>query len=654
MSNNAEDKNSNKIFPRNLTAKAAYLVKGNPMNSRPEDSVENCYPGLEFDQRNIDKVFFPGLLFEFHREYAFDPLVKYGLDHIQPVLRGIKESTVLLPADIDYTGKPDDDKIFIWRIEAAEFGLNLDTSIFTNHDTDSGLSIWAYVREIPAGTCLKLLIAPATTQAAADIFKEALAAYNSAKTDMAQRDDSGKLLWAVLLGNRTMMIDDESGVINLETVEPGDLTRSLCNPWQYDFRDCKCYYWAANKPDIVSNAFGTEEFLDFLRKDRNHYPAVPASTEQAWLSQEITHVDMISNWQQLPVVLDDREVNYAIMDIIDSLRNLAPVEHALCVEYLHAYYSMDLDKVKPAADEVLRIAIDEMRHFRWVNEMLGLLYAAPVIDRAKDYGPAFNNRKFTLAEMTKDTLEWFLDVERPSQSINVPGQIDGMYVRLHELIIVNKHVLPQAEQLCEIIKLIIDEGDGHYHRYQFIEKSLDPFWNSGESFLYPSSQYPTPHDDIYAEISNKAYLLLLAGLQISFSLRESSSGKVIQFAIRSMHLMDKFNRLLAQNGRLPDFEMPPLAIFQSPNLIEIIDAVEVQIKALSEKLKQHSQQAFMMNLAVSEPNNLQVQMQSMAEDTISQQLDTIDSIRGELNKIKPIENKPGGTKPSPPVKDNKD
>jgi hypothetical protein len=62
-----EDSSKWKIFPRNLTARAEYLVRGNPTNTRLESGVDNCYPGLEFDQRNLDKAFFPGLVIEFHR-----------------------------------------------------------------------------------------------------------------------------------------------------------------------------------------------------------------------------------------------------------------------------------------------------------------------------------------------------------------------------------------------------------------------------------------------------------------------------------------------------------------------------------------------------------------------------------------------------------
>src|SRR5689334_25252908 len=55
----------NRIFPRNLTARAAMQIAGNPVSTRLESGVSNCFPGLEFDQRNLDRRFFPGLLFEF-------------------------------------------------------------------------------------------------------------------------------------------------------------------------------------------------------------------------------------------------------------------------------------------------------------------------------------------------------------------------------------------------------------------------------------------------------------------------------------------------------------------------------------------------------------------------------------------------------------
>src|SRR6185295_20076118 len=53
------------ILARNLTARADYLVPGNPMIARPESGVGNAHPGLEFDVRALDRHFLPGLVFDF-------------------------------------------------------------------------------------------------------------------------------------------------------------------------------------------------------------------------------------------------------------------------------------------------------------------------------------------------------------------------------------------------------------------------------------------------------------------------------------------------------------------------------------------------------------------------------------------------------------
>jgi hypothetical protein len=60
-----ENNTAKKIFPRNLTAKATYQVAGNPVTTRLESGVGNCYPGLEMHVPALDRRFFPGLLFTF-------------------------------------------------------------------------------------------------------------------------------------------------------------------------------------------------------------------------------------------------------------------------------------------------------------------------------------------------------------------------------------------------------------------------------------------------------------------------------------------------------------------------------------------------------------------------------------------------------------
>ena len=45
-----------------------------------------------------------------------------------------------------------------------------------------------------------------------------------------------------------------TAVLSGTLVEPGELTQGLCSPWQNDFRECSCYYWASARPDFVNVA----------------------------------------------------------------------------------------------------------------------------------------------------------------------------------------------------------------------------------------------------------------------------------------------------------------------------------------------------------------------------------------------------------------
>ena len=45
---------------------------------------------------------------------------------------------------------------------------------------------------------------------------------------------------------------DKIPALDPAVVESGELTQSLCSPWQHDYRDCVCFYWAASRPDFVN------------------------------------------------------------------------------------------------------------------------------------------------------------------------------------------------------------------------------------------------------------------------------------------------------------------------------------------------------------------------------------------------------------------
>jgi len=46
--------------------------------------------------------------------------------------------------------------------------------------------------------------------------------------------------------------EDTTALISRVLAEAGELTQGLCSPWQNDYRECSCYYWASARPDFVN------------------------------------------------------------------------------------------------------------------------------------------------------------------------------------------------------------------------------------------------------------------------------------------------------------------------------------------------------------------------------------------------------------------
>jgi hypothetical protein len=86
-------------------------------------------------------------------------------------------------------------------------------------------------------------------------------------------------------------------VIDERMVGPGELTQSLCSPWQNDYRECACYYWAATRPDYVNvedSGLGETIGNHWLAKNRQpkQYIADDSVDARLW-----TYDDLFRNWQ---------------------------------------------------------------------------------------------------------------------------------------------------------------------------------------------------------------------------------------------------------------------------------------------------------------------------------------------------------------------
>ncbi|HUG38688.1 MAG TPA: ferritin-like domain-containing protein [Candidatus Limnocylindrales bacterium] len=388
-----------------------------------------------------------------------------------------------------------------------------------------------------------------------------------------------------------------------------ELTKTMCAPWMYDFRECFCFYWAASKPDVVEDGAGRVRYVNFLRNRARRTDPPPLDTEvDAWerMQTELTQTDLVEGWwHELPVVLDDREqpaeprVPPPSGDLLDrdeaiaELRYLATVEHALIVEFLYAAYSVKAERRRPpegtsdltmriwsAADQVFRISIDEMRHFLWVNMILRALGAPPSTGRAAIKGEeprglrkatlhkSYLDQKFSLEPLTPGTIERFIQIERPSQEVGT--DLDGMYVGLLASIVAQPRLFPEGERIAPIVKLLIDEGQGHYRRFDSVRQTLDGI--APERYLRPLDGPPTPLQEQYLALGDEYYQSIMEVIEVGFRLPAPAGDMLVREAVRSMENLDDVARRLAAGGVGPRFTMPEPP---PPGTITAADAMRV-------------------------------------------------------------------------------
>lgn len=621
MSDQNQD-NPYKIFPRNLTAHAAEIVRGNPVNTRPESGVDNSHPGLEFDQRMMSRAFFPGLVFDF----------QFG---IGAKLVEIRPELMTHPFDLQAKDVPADSAdakkaLWLWYI-GGRFGMNPDRHALKDLYGRDGYDVVRAVTDLEDDTIVVIfgkqpdeLDTPSAKvwlrrfldpKRLIDGFKDSLFGEDQGlELGGILRNGAGEVQIGVLVGPRAKYLTDE-GVIDPDLVPVGELTQSLCSPWQWDFADCGCYYWAGSKPDIVkppreeSDAgtaaeVGTDQqALNFQRDRSKAPPDKPATTPDGWHENEMSQPDMVQHWETLPFVLDERETSvYRPQDVPDiqepwdrekvrdELAVLATAEHALCVEYLYAMYSLkappipahrrygqsplelprDLAqddegaRIFAASHEIFMIAVEEMRHLRWANEALMLLGGEPTVDRAEIIGrqPTQQQLPFKLAPLTRKQLDDFISVEKSSPFFDEPDptSLDGIYTHMQISIMKRPEDYPEPglhEKLLQLIKLIIDEGVSHYERFCRVRAALDGI--DEDAYLAVTMAPKRATEEHYADLQDLAdayYDTLLRGVCLTLRQGNASRGVLLEQARRSMYNLHDTAYRLQRGGYGVLFTLP--------------------------------------------------------------------------------------------------
>jgi len=564
-----------KIFPRNLTARASVEVVGNPVTTRLESAVGNCFPGLEFDHRNLDRRFFPGLIVEF----AANGIRFLEADLNDPALAeeaGLKQT---LAGDTGIRLKQG-----AWFIEEITQGGTTIEMPQVGQGLDVAMTSWRLVRSLqPGSVTIKL------------------------ERRLRRGDDQRVPRTPIkLTAKRRTYVDAQTGVIDV-AYAAGELTQSLCSPWMHDFRDCACYYWASNHPDIVlaEDPPGEPTLpsgapmdpvraltpIDWLRRDRGKTDPAQADADRN-REHEIDHYEINQAWQNLAIVLQGREISSIYQpptsdpanpfnnpdELAERLAELATLEHAVALEYLYARYSLkdpgSVTQTRLKNDlifvwhEILLVAVSEMRHLRWDNQLIwslehaGLLTkkVGPALGIIEDIPVAFDpsrppqlppvkvdkTRKRQLRPLEPDVLQDFVSVEQPS------GFLDGQYARVLATLREKKY----PDTLAQLAARIIGDGMDHFTRFRDIQGVLQKYKKPQD---YLRNVVPAPEGHPLGDKALQLYGNIINELRAAYDKGDMEDAIHIANARALMFELDGAARKLASEGfGVRFFTTPPV------------------------------------------------------------------------------------------------
>jgi hypothetical protein len=255
------------MVPTNKTAQLHYRAEGNPYSTMARAAISNCFPGLEFDFRNLWRRAFKGLVLLESNNYVMDAtesalkkLIGHRLVAIDGKATMVVTSGPLFPGGdsqpLITTANPNGVSFMEWSNSMVEV-LQKQGKEVTCHFT---------AEKSPA----EVLV------------------------DLKELKDKKKYIAVKLKVNE--LFDGNSAAFSDEILKPGELTQSLCAPWQNDYRECSCYYWAASRPDyvnVVPDENGLSTGDNWMAKKRTG-KYIPDNWNDTRMQ---TYDDLFENWQ---------------------------------------------------------------------------------------------------------------------------------------------------------------------------------------------------------------------------------------------------------------------------------------------------------------------------------------------------------------------
>jgi hypothetical protein len=255
---------SQKIEPRNKMAQVLHRAAGNPANTLPTSAISNCFPGLEYDFKNFWRRSFVGIVLLEWDNYVLEAedlqyqkivghrLLKIDGHHVVTDLKGPQ-----IPGGDPVTLTSDD------------LAPNFITMEWSN----------------------------SLARVLQNQGKEVLCHFTADKAalQVGIPDDPAKMI-EVRLKVRTILDGGTASPAD-GLLQPGELTQSLCSPWQHDYRECACYYWPASRPDYVNvepSPDGISHGDNWLARERTGHYVLDDRKD----SRMVSYNDLFTEWEK--------------------------------------------------------------------------------------------------------------------------------------------------------------------------------------------------------------------------------------------------------------------------------------------------------------------------------------------------------------------
>lgn len=263
---------NHRIEAKNLSAQLSYRAAGNPPSTLPNAAISNAFPGLEMDFRNIWKRIFEGI--ELHESSNFVVAADEGAPPDVAELAGkyrlMMVQNVALMAPV--TGP----------LDSGGPSVSLPDTTFGDP-----------LMPLEWSNALAAIVHGFSGKPVVCTFESLDAAKTTRTVSLRVRKffDEGDL-------------DGETvrhAVIARDLAAAGALTQSLCSPWQNDYRECACFYWAATRPDYVNveaRPDGTSAGNNWMQRDRTE--ATPrVYIVDDWMDPSLVdYSDLFRHWEQ--------------------------------------------------------------------------------------------------------------------------------------------------------------------------------------------------------------------------------------------------------------------------------------------------------------------------------------------------------------------